>query len=64
MIVLGLTNLPISQLTAQFILARLHSSAEELLLNPQRLRQRPCWRQRLRRRPRQNVRANVKVSEF
>ena len=46
-------------------LARLHFSAEELLLYPQRRRQRPCRRrrQRPRRRP-QNVRANVKVLEF
>ena len=40
-------------------LARLHFSAEELLLYPRRRRQ----RQRPRRRP-QNVRANVKVLEF
>ena len=44
-------------------LARLHFSAEELLLYPRRRRQRqrPCRRPRPR--P-QNVRANVKVLEF
>ena len=44
-----------------YILARLHFSAEELLLYPRR--RRPCRRRRPRRRP-QNVRANVKVLEF
>ena len=44
-------------------LARLHFSAEELLLYPRRRRQRPCRCRRPRRRP-QNVRANVKVLEF
>ena len=42
-------------------LARLHLSAEELLLYPRR--RRPCPRRRPRRRP-QNVRANVNVLEF
>ena len=50
-------------------LARLHFSAEELLLYPRRRRrrrrqrQRPCRRRRPHRRP-QNVRVNVKVLEF
>ena len=47
----------------KLFLARLHFSAEELLLyrRRRRQRQRPCRRRR--RRP-QNVRANVKVLEF
>ena len=54
-------------LASRNFLARLHFSAEELLLYPRRRRrrqrQRPCRRPRPRRRP-QNVRANVKVLEF